>query len=250
MGSPIEVYNDPVPASVSALPPPRGYVTFVSVDSADRMECMRQAVETEMGWYDVAQALASEPSTAPLLLQIFRIDDTETTVIDFAIAYRHVSTASRERIGPAMVDAWIAAMPNALDDGHRTTYGFVLFYRPQTTLAEYLSDAANSDLIEGVQKATPHLRDLFERIAHSGTCWPDSTLDPHGVSLYMDGNTIQGAVVTDWSSCMTGPTTIQRVMAPLLFNYKKFLDELESETQKTNAEMYLDLVDRIKLLED
>jgi len=230
----IEIYEGTVPKELSDLPPHDGYVTFLSVDTTDRHACMKAAVDSMMGTYDDAAALHTPHR---YLLQCFRIDDSETTVIDFAMAVTRIISAGRLEIGPLVADAWLSVFEKADIGGHRTVYGFVVMVKPALTLAEY-STMEGMDLVEAVKTAAPLVRDLVIRISDGGLCWPGPLLDPHGVGLYTDeSGTPQLAVVVDWSSCIMGSAPPERIMPPLLENYKKFLDEVD----KTSLERHRDL---------
>lgn len=233
--TPFEVYEEPVPKEVSVLPPLGGYVTFVGTNSTDRLVCMREAFTNHVGSYDVGSQLGTSLKDYNLLLQIFRIDDTETTLTDFAYTFRRILRASKTGTGPKMLDGWVVALDNAPLDGHRTSYGFILFEKPKYTLAEYSEDLYGKEGDEGLKKAVmvaaPLVRDLVVRISDHGECWPGPLLDPHGVGLYFnpETNTIEYAVVIDWSACMVGQAPVSRIIPPLLDSYKKFLDNVEKK---------------------
>jgi hypothetical protein len=235
----IEIYKGVVPKEITDIPPREGYVTFLSIDTRDRHECMKIAVDALMGTLNGAYTLATPHR---YLLQCFRIDDTETTVIDFAAAVTRIIQAGKLGIGPEVADAWMTVFNTVNIGGHRTVFGFIILVKPDSTLAEYsvlFPRGKDSDwLIEAVGKAAPLVRDLVVRISNGGFCWPGPLLDPHGIGLYMDqhGNP-QLAVVVDWSSCVMGAAPIERIMPPLLANYKKFLDM----TDKSNLENHRDL---------
>ena len=242
--SAVEIYEKPFPSDLSALPPVDGYVTFLGVDAAGRQECMDAAVSRLMGRAAGAAALGGMPQR--FLLQCFRIDDTETTVPDFAHAMTRIFRAGRAGIGPEVLDSWMAAFVGAPSGGHRTVYGFALFHKPSFTLAEYSMLHADSDgkwLAEAVRKGAPLVRDLVVRIADGGFCWPGPVFDPHGVGIYTgeDGEP-SFAVVVDWSSCVMGAAPAERVMAPLLENYKRFLDRVDKGPVERHRDLFYEAI--------
>jgi len=222
-----------VPREISDLPPANGYVTFVGTNSMDRLICMREAFSVGLGSFDAAHGLNSSLKEYNLLLQIFRIDDTETTLADFAHVFLRILKASRTGTGPKMLDGWVAATDNTPIDGHRTSFGFVLFEKPRQTLAEYSMASFYSKGEDGLKKAVregaPLVKELLFRISEHGECWPGPLLDPHGVGLYFkpDDKTLDYAVVVDWSSCVLGNAPVSRMIPPLLDRYKRFLNNVE-----------------------
>ena len=234
--SPFEIYEEPVPREISDIPPLNGYVTFVGTNSTDRAVCMREAFRDNMlGSRESGSELGTTLANYRLLLQVFRIDDTETTMADFASAFGRILRASQNDIGPYIVDGWVAAVPNAPTDGHRTAYGFVLFDKPDFTLAEYSEKMVKTGgvekLRESVYKSSPVVRDLANRIFTHGECWPGAVVDHNNIGLYLDSESgdPSHAVIIDWSSCVKGRAHPSRIITPLLARYKLFLDQLEEE---------------------
>lgn len=241
----IEIYDRPFPKEVGQLPPIEGYVTFLGVDVTDRMECMDAAVHSMMGTADGALKLSKMPHR--FLLQCFRIDDTETTVLDFAHAMTRIFSASNIGIGPKVYDAWMAVFDGGVtNDAHRTAYGFALLHKPSYTLAEFstLHSDTNKDwLVEAVRAGAPLVRDLVTKIAEGGFCWPGPIFDPHGIGIYADDDEEPKiAVVTDWSSCVMGAAPAERIMAPLLENYKKFLEQADKSPIDRHRDLFYEVV--------
>lgn len=236
---PIEIYEGAVPEMVSELPPSKGYVTFLGVSSTDRHACMTAAVSAGMG-----ASVFSGTGPHRLLLQCFRIDDTEATVKDFARVVVRTIRSSELSIGPRVADAWMAAFPRAPSGrGHRTAYGFILMLKPSYTLAEYSSMRLGSDkdwLVKAVGRAAPLVRDLVLRIADGGLCWPGPIMDPHGVGLYADPDSGEPvlAVVVDWSSCVMGRAPPERIMPYMLNSYKKFLDNIGRSSLDSHRDLF------------
>jgi hypothetical protein len=239
----IEIYEGIVPKEISDLPPRNGYVTFLAVDTTDRHDCMKIAVATMMGTGEGAFTLDTPHR---YLLQCFRIDDTETTVTDFAMAVTRIIEAGYLVIGPEVADAWMAAFDKVDPGGHRTVFGFVLMVKPNYTLAEYSTLYANKNkdwLVEAVRKGAPLVRDLVLRIADGGMCWPGPLFDPHGVGLFTDSTgTPQLAVVVDWSSCIMGRAPAERIMPPMLDSYKRFLDDVDKPSLEKHRDLFYEAV--------
>lgn len=237
----IEIYT----GIVSTLPPPdvEGFITFVGSNEIDRTKNMREAVDQLMGSWDVAADLYASLRNYKFLIEVFLIDEKTTTIPNFYSAVFRAVEAGKLRIGPIVHDAWVGLLAKAPQSEHRALYGFMLMDKPDITLAEYTRNMKD-DLAASVEAAAPHVKELVQRIASEGFCWPGPiAMHPANIGMFADfTGRFTHVVVVNWSTCITNVPPFESIMEPLLKNYKEYLAEMDIPLCKKLAKEFVEIM--------
>lgn len=229
-----EVCLDP-PTSLLSLSNDE-YVTFIGTNETGRQDCLKTAIDQNMGSWDAVSHLHSQLGPYKYLLQIFRIDETVTTIKDFTNVAHRIVKSGIELLAPPVIDVWCSSfLKPSVNQPERLVYGFCLMHKPDISIAEMIHEMADIDqqlILNAIQVTSPFVKNLAERIIKYNKCDLGKYFNAANIGLFtsrhlmdiypnysFENTTLDDvvyAVVCDWSMCKkhSTPLTISSVIPP------------------------------------